>query len=59
MATVPTSKLSKEVCDKVDTYYEYLWATNHGKDEVKDVFQTLPRQMKYDALRERFQESFE
>lgn len=44
---------------KIETYYEYLWAINHGRDEVKEVFKALPRQMMYDAMRERFQESFE
>ena len=59
LSSIPTQKLSKEVCLKIETYYEYLWAINHGRDEVKEVFKALPRQMMYDAMRERFQESFE
>lgn len=59
LSAIPTQKLSPEVRDKIDTYYEYLWATNHGRDEVKEVFKALPRQMMYDAMRERFAESFE
>jgi hypothetical protein len=54
LSSIPTQKLSKEVCLKIETYYEYLWAINHGRDEVKEVFKALPRQMMYDAMRERF-----
>ena len=54
MSSIPTQKLPKEVCGKIETYYEYLWAINHGRDEVKEVFKALPRQMMYDAMRERF-----
>ena len=59
MTSIQTQKLSGEVRAKIETYYEYLWAINNGRDEVKEVFKALPRQMMYDAVRERFQESFE
>jgi hypothetical protein len=54
MSAIPTQRLTKELTQKVETYYEYLWATNHGRDEVKEVFSILPRQMMYDAVRERY-----
>jgi hypothetical protein len=59
LSSIPTQRLSGEVCKKIETYYEYLWAINHGRDEVKEVFKALPRQMMYDAMRERYQESFD
>lgn len=59
MSSIQTQKLSDEVRTKIETYYEYLWAINNGRDEVKEVFKALPRQMMYDAMRERFKESFD
>ena len=59
MNSLPTEKIPTHLMQKINNYYEYLWATSQGFDEEKDILRSLPSQLMYDAFKERFQESIE
>ncbi len=44
---------------KIDNYYEYLWTSSHGYDEMSQIYRKLPSQLMYDAIRDRYFEAFE
>ena len=47
------------VLQKVNSYYDYIWTRSYGFNESEDIFNQLPCQLKYDLMKQRYQEAYQ
>jgi hypothetical protein len=53
-AMIPKKKTPQAVISKVNSYYDFIWIHSHGFNEVEEIFNEVPSQLRDDLMKSRF-----